>query len=362
MARRVLLHVGTPKSGTTYLQSLWWHHRDALAERGLLLPGEGIGDHFHAASLVTERTEVTERLSGPQRRIWDDLLEHVRQWGGTALVSHELFARATAGQGAEALRRLGEVADEVHLLVTARDLVRQLPSAWQQRVKAGRTDPLPEFWRQVRDRDPSNSFWTFHDLPALLDRWGQGLSPEHVHLVVLARGRAPRSLLWEQVCGLAGTDPTGLDVDLERANESLGLVEVELMRRVNLGLPPERRDLDLGRLTSGFFTRRVLVPAGPGVPFVLPSEIHRWAAETGSAMAAELRRRELNVVGDLTDLEPDPEPGPGRTPESATDEEVADAAVASLGRMLLHELDRREEVAGLRADRRRLRRRIREGS
>lgn len=362
MARRVLLHVGTPKSGTTYLQSLWWHHRDALADRGLLLPGDGVGDHFHAASLVTGRTEVTERLSGSQLRVWDDLLDQVAQWTGTALASHELFARATPEQAAEALRRLGEVAGEVHLLVTARDLVRQLPSAWQQRVKAGRTDPLPEFWRQVRDRDPSNSFWTFHDLPALLDRWGQGLSPERVHLVVLAGGRGPRSLLWEQVCGLTGTDPTGLDVDVERANESLGLVEVELMRRVHLGLPPERRDLDLGRLTSGFFTRRVLVPTGPGVPFVLPADIHRWAADVGAAMAEELRGRELHVVGDLADLEPDPEPGPGRTPESVTEEEVAEAAVASLAQLLLHELDRREEVAGLRADRRRLRRRLREGS
>lgn len=362
MARRVLLHVGTPKSGTTYLQSLWWHHRDALAERGLLLPGKEIGDHFHAASLVTERAEVTERFSEPQRGVWDGLLDQVAQWSGTALVSHELFARATAEQAAEALRRLGEVADEVHLLVTARDLVRQLPSAWQQRVKAGRTDPLPEFWRQVRDRDPSNSFWTFHDLPALLDRWGQGLSPDHVHLVVLARARAPRSLLWEQVCELTGTDPAGLDVEVERANESLGLVEVELMRRVHLGLPPERRGLDLGRLTSGFFTRKVLVPAGPGVPFVLPAEIHRWAAETGSAMAQELRNRDLHVVGDLADLEPAAEPDPGRTPESVTEKEVAGAAVASLSRMLLHELDRRDEMSALRADRRRLRRRLREGS
>ena len=36
MARRTFVHIGTPKSGTTYLQSLWWHNREDLAARGLL--------------------------------------------------------------------------------------------------------------------------------------------------------------------------------------------------------------------------------------------------------------------------------------------------------------------------------------
>ena len=39
MARRVFLHVGTAKSGTSFLQDLWWRHRDELRGRGLLLPG-----------------------------------------------------------------------------------------------------------------------------------------------------------------------------------------------------------------------------------------------------------------------------------------------------------------------------------
>ena len=34
MARRVFLPVGTAKSGTSYLQDLWWRHRDELRDRG----------------------------------------------------------------------------------------------------------------------------------------------------------------------------------------------------------------------------------------------------------------------------------------------------------------------------------------
>ena len=62
MARRAFLHVGTAKSGTSYLQDLWWRHRDELRARGLLLPGRGRRDHFTAAALVKGMTSVVDDL------------------------------------------------------------------------------------------------------------------------------------------------------------------------------------------------------------------------------------------------------------------------------------------------------------
>ncbi len=44
MANRVFLHVGTPKTGTTYLQTVMWANRDKLAEQGLLLPLRRVRD------------------------------------------------------------------------------------------------------------------------------------------------------------------------------------------------------------------------------------------------------------------------------------------------------------------------------
>ncbi len=342
VARRVFLHVGTPKSGTTFLQSLWWHHRGALSARGLLLPGTASADHFHASALVSDRREVVDRLSPTQRATWDRLLEEIHGWEGTALVSHELFAQATSEQAAIALARLGEVADEVHVVVTSRDLARQLPSGWQQNVKQGRTATLREFWEQARDHldDP---FWTFQDVPALLDRWTAGLPADRRHLVVLPPPGAPRDLLWRQACTLIGVDAAGLTVDIERTNDSLGLAEVEVMRRVHAAIPDERRGLDVRRIATNWFTQRVLVPAGTAETFVLPPDVHAWALERGTAMVAALRERDLHVVGDLADLVPAPAPGPGRTPDEVEEAEVADLSVGALSRMLLLELDRRQQ-------------------
>lgn len=337
----MFLHVGTPKSGTTYLQSLWWHHHDTLAERGVLLPGTAIADHFHASALVSDRREVIDRLTPAQRGTWGILLEEIGGWEGTALVSHELFAQASADQACAALGQLARVADEVHVVITSRDLARQLPSGWQQNVKQGRTETLREFWELVRD-DPGHPFWTFQDVPALLDRWSRGLPAERRHLVVLPPAGGSRDLLWRQACELTGVDPAGLTLALDRPNESLGLAEVELMRRIHAAVPEERRGLDVRRLATNWFTRQVLVPAGTGEPFVLPADLHAWAVERGTAMVEALRARELHVVGDLADLVADPAPPTGRTPDDVTEAEVAEVAVPALATMLLHELDRRQ--------------------
>lgn len=342
MARQLFLHVGTPKSGTTFLQSLWWHHREALAERGLLLPGTAIADHFHASALVSERGEVVERLTPAQRRTWDDLLAETRSWDGNILISHELFAAATHSQAARALEQLAAVGAEVHVVVTARDLARQLPSGWQQNVKQGRTQTLREFWQEARD-DADADFWTYQHLPRLLDRWTQGVPAHRRHLVVLPGRGAPRELLWHQACELTGVDPSGLKIDLERVNESLGLAQVEVMRRVHESVPEDRRGLDVRRIATNWFTQQVLVPSGADEAFVLPADLHAWAVEQGSLMVEQLRARDLHVVGDLADLVPDPAPPAGRTPDDVTDAEVAAVAVPALTRMLLLELDRRQQ-------------------
>jgi len=208
-------------------------------------------------------------------------------------------------------------------------------------VKQGRTETLRDFWSGVRDH-ADDPFWTFQDVPALLDRWTQAVPASQQHLVVLPRPGAPRDLLWRQACELTGVDPTGLTLDVERANESLGLAEVEVMRRVHAAVPEERRGLDVRRIATNWFTQQVLVPAGAGDPFVLPQDIHSWAVSRGSSMVTDLRSRDLEVIGDLHDLVPATTPAAGRTTDDVTDTDVADVAVPALTRMLLAELDRRQ--------------------
>ena len=46
---RVLLHVGTPKTGTSYLQDVLFRNRDHLEARGILYAADRFDAHFLAA-------------------------------------------------------------------------------------------------------------------------------------------------------------------------------------------------------------------------------------------------------------------------------------------------------------------------
>ena len=46
---RVFLHIGEPKTGTTFLQQVMWRNRSELAAQGVVLPGHHPQDHFRAS-------------------------------------------------------------------------------------------------------------------------------------------------------------------------------------------------------------------------------------------------------------------------------------------------------------------------
>ena len=126
MADRVFLHVGVPKSGTTYLQTTMWHNRPELRAQGVLYPGRRRMDHFHACQDL--RGKRGPRPGGP----WDRLRDEVKGWDGTGLVTHEFFSMATAEQAQRAVADLApaEVSAAVH--------------SWAGRALAGRTATTAE--------------------------------------------------------------------------------------------------------------------------------------------------------------------------------------------------------------------------
>lgn len=332
MARRAFLHAGTAKSGTSYLQDLWWQHRDALARQGLLLPGSGRRDHFAAAAVVKQMSGALETFTEREQGAWQRVLDEARDWSGDVLFSNEHFADTPPEAAAAALAELAAVADEVHVVVTARDLGRVLPSAWQQRVKMGARQPYRRFLGTVRRGDDGQKFWRYQDVPAILDLWSTGLPPRRVHLVVVPPPGAPRDELWLRTASVLGVDVSGLDTEARRANDSLGLVEAELLRRVNERLPRTDRSPELTRRVKGTFVPEALVGSAPPESFVVPAQHAGWVRDRSEQVVADLRARSYDVVGDLDDLLPAP-PREGRTPGDATDAELLSAARVVLQRL-----------------------------
>jgi hypothetical protein len=301
---RALLHVGSPKTGTTFLQAVLWQARDQLREAGILLPGRSIHQHFQASLEVRgtpERARYPELIEGA----WQRLLDSAGSWDGDLLISHELFASAPAEGAAAAVADLVARGYEPHLVLTARDLARQLPAEWQERLKHKSTITFAEFMTEIAEPGTEiyERLWAAQDYADIVARWADGLPRAQVHLVTVPPPGAAPDVLWQRFAAVLDVDPAAYSLEVPLDNSSLGLEQVTLLRQVNERLG-EGRLLMPGTYTGigkGLLSHQVLA-ARPGIRLVLGGADLAFAREHSERTMAALAARELTVHGDLVDL------------------------------------------------------------
>lgn len=333
MAERVFLHIGAPKTGTTYAQEAMWHNRDRLREQGVLYPGRVRMDHYFATLTVRELSFGDHRPLRA-RTAWARLIEEAGSWDGTAIISHEFFGAASTDQAQRAIEALAPA--EVHLIVTARDYVRQVPAYWQQSVKSAHySDGLGEYVRATLADELGGPWsWLTMDTVAVLSRWAKHVSPERVHLVTVPQSGAPRELFWQRYASVIGIDPDSCDLSRVRPNTSLGVVEAELLRRIKPKIPaPITDQTQLYRWQRGYLAHELLVPRG-GERFGLRPERAATLRDLSRAAADDLAAAGYDVVGDLGELVPPADLPVLRHPEDASDADLLDAATDTIGLML----------------------------
>jgi hypothetical protein len=330
MAQRVFLHVGLPKTGTTYLQTLLWHNRDVLRRQGVLLPGDSARQHLWASGVVREDPNL-DRRSPEAKHAWDRLVAEINAWEGTAIVSHEFFASAGARQAERAVAALTDA--EVHVVVTARETLSLVTARWQEYVKNGSTLPIDDY---PADDEPSGNDdwdWGTLDLSDVLRRWSSAVPREQVHVLTLPKPDEPRQALWLRFAELVGIDPEGCDTSVSAANESLGVVEVELLRRINADLQGFSSPAGRGNWIRGYLAQGKLVPRGGEKFWPSPDRVEVLCAR-GRRIADEVAAAGYDVIGDVDDLRPPADVPPRRHPDSVTDAELLDAATEVVAEML----------------------------
>src|SRR5580704_3647447 len=130
---KVLLHIGEPKTGTTFLQHVMWRNRDELSAQGVVLPGHHPQDHFRASQDLRGIQKLPSDPTGSWTGEWEILARQALQAPQAAVISHELFAAADAEQAGRAVRSLRPA--QVHVVITVRDIATLLPAEWQETVK-----------------------------------------------------------------------------------------------------------------------------------------------------------------------------------------------------------------------------------
>ena len=333
---RVILHVGAPKTGTSFVQDILFTHRDALRERGILYPADRHDAHFLAALDLMElpwgglEREATGR--------WDRLAAEVRDWPGTAVISHEILGRASRLQAARALSSLGAPDREVHVVFSARDLARQIPAEWQENIKHRRTKTYGAFLENLQDPERSAEvaqwFWAVQEAPDVLDRWTATVPRERVHLVTVPPPGSSPTLLWERFAGLFGLDAAEF-TPTERRNASLGAPESTAIRRLNTRLNNVLDGYGYRRFVREIVVHQHLARRQDSARLALPPPVHEWATSLSRSWVSELALRGYDVVGDLDDLIPTGGPGEYVDPDTVDEHDVAEVALDALAVMTI---------------------------
>lgn len=318
----VFVHVGPPKTGSTYLQELLWLHREDLAAQGILLPVEHANEMWLAATDVQDGTFV--HVDVPESRgAWARVARRVRAHGGRAVVSHELLGLSDQEHVGRIASSFGRA--ELHVVVMARSLAAVLPSLWQETVKMADPDqPWPRF---LAEQEARRSPWT--DATGIVRRWLAHVPPSRVHVVTVPpRGASPEVLLGRFSAAI-GADTRGWAAGTP-VNESLDAVQVELLRRFN------RVAVDVvDRRTVQRLVNDVLVPrlarARGGRRLRVPPDQRPWIERETRRRRRDLEASGVQVHGSLDDLvatDDDWEPDPDRDPGRATDADLLAVALA----------------------------------
>lgn len=334
---RLVLHVGAMKSGTTFVQSRLFAHRDLLRERGVRVPGQRRRSQVLAVQQLI-------RGGGP---MWDRQAAAVSRHDGTSVISMELLGPAPA----EVLERLRASVDgEVEVVVTARDLNRCLPAMWQETLQNGRSWSWLDYVAGARTDRPSartgaaataagRAFWIQQDLVRMVRSWQAVFGADRVTVVTVPPPGAAPDLLWSRFASVADPALEGLTSEPD-PNESLGAASAVAVRRLNELLEGAGLEFPQGhRLRKRLLTKQVLAgrrSAEPAIGLgVLP-----WVVEEAAAQRHGLEDLGVRLVGDWADLAP--VDVPGIDPDTVDERAVTDAALAGLAGVVLalaHEQD-----------------------
>jgi hypothetical protein len=337
MTRRVYLHVGAPKTGTTYVQDRLALNAGSLRRHGYRYPTGPHADMFLAALDLLDRPWGGMRPQAEGE--WDALVRRARRARGTVVLSHEVLAGARPHEAARALSDLSFA--EVHVVYSARDVARQVAAEWQEQLKHQRKVSFKTFLRQLRETDRRKAtrwFWRVQGLPGVLERWGSGLPAAQVHLLTVPQPGGPPAELWQRFCTAVGIDPAWAPEDSARRNPSIGTAESTLLRRLNArvkaaGLPSDQ----YRALVRQLVVHETLAERSSMQPVTLPPDAYDWAEEVAQGWIEWAKDAGVDVVGDLDELRP-VRPAPGAVwhdPDKPRPRDVTAAALDALEAVVL---------------------------
>ena len=286
MRRTLVVHIGTPKTGSTSIQDMLHRLAAPLARLGIHVPASGYLSFVYPGSPLYERA----------CRGWTALRDELRRHPARRfVVSSETFSMGAAAEVADRVRELATTVDlDVDVVAYVRPQYQRLEAGYAEDVKIGfHTADFQTVLEQLPD-------WPGLDYSTVFGPWrnrfGDGLQ---VH--PLEPGRMPAGLA-AHFLGLIGAPGlTSEAVGTPRRNRRIGAKLLEVLRLASAALDERLIDIPRKRSMLRPLLRRIPPLLAGDLPFagLSPAQVREVTARFAASNARFAREYGIDEGGVL---------------------------------------------------------------
>ena len=243
---KLVLHIGAHKTGTSYLQSLFYHNHDLLRSHGVFYPKTGPNLAHHALAAVwIPVSDVPERFFGAAGPVglWDKLIAEYAPLDGTVFLSAENFSRSApkAVDMADLAKRLAPF-ESVQVVYTLRAQTEMMTSLWVQVAKNRKAPSLHSYIDKALNQGMGGGIPL--DYNVIYDQLLQGFAPEQITLLDYATFRRTKGGIEQVFLDILGCNLSAADLKpapVRQANISPDALAQYAASRITKGTvpPPE---------------------------------------------------------------------------------------------------------------------------
>ena len=308
MPKKVFIHVGFHKTGTTAIQESLHSHREELKNLGLIYDTNNRRANHRQAWALAGRYWGWKNRGGKKTPIleWNKQVKSLKSKKSKSILSSEFFSELNDAQ----LNRMASDLKNFHVEVifTIRPLSKMLASSYQQYLKYGIKASYDEWLHDIFQNAPKSkltpTFWKRHRHEVVIARWAKVFGNQNVHLVVVDESE-PDFLFtsFNQILQLpAGTLS---EVINSGTNRSLNYSEISLLLAINRAFPKERNWADYEAFIREGSIRRLTNQAdlaGLSEKLLTP----QWAVDESQKITLksinEINALGIRIYGDLKEF------------------------------------------------------------
>lgn len=349
--KKIVIHAGFHKTGTTALQHALHQSEGALKAAGYRYPIVDQGTSQGGSVLALAKRGWGWQSRGSKvipTRVWAKLVKQARKGSDNIILSSEFFSELDQAQIQEVKSAFAGL--DCQIVFTLRAFDKLFPSTYQQALKSGSSYSY-EVWleRTISDYfgEQKTGFWKRNRHALVISRWIEVFGAQNVSIITADESNP--GLLFERFNSLLKLPAATLKPVAESGlNRSLLLDEINLLRAINKNVPKSRNwNAYMTFVRRGTFEQITARPAekvAAAGKLRTPRAFAKKIEEIAKIEMAELEALEVRVLGEIDDLKVGTAPvGANANPTDISIDKVA-SVIASYDFSLLRLISPRSMI------------------